>query len=64
MPSRVWLAVAFLVALRTPPTRTATNGPMAAVRASSRPDGATAVERGFDPAFFAEAGGRGAASAQ
>ncbi len=64
MPSRVWLAVAFLIAFGAPPARTETNGPAATMRASSRPEGASPAERGFDHALFAEAGGRDAAKAQ
>jgi hypothetical protein len=62
MPSRVWLAVAFLIAFGAPPARTETSGPAATMRAPCSPDGARAAERGFDPALFAEAGGRKAAA--
>ncbi|MBV8104197.1 MAG: hypothetical protein JO223_06155 [Hyphomicrobiales bacterium] len=64
MPSRVWLAVAFLIAFGAPPARTETNGPAATMRTSSRPEDASPAERGLDPALFAEAGGRNAAQAQ
>ncbi len=63
MPSRVWLAVAFLIAFGAPPARTETDERAGTMLASSSPDRATA-ERGFDPALFAEAGGCDAARAQ
>jgi hypothetical protein len=62
MPSRVWLAVAFLIAFGAPPARAETNGPATTIRAPRNPDGARAAERVFDPGPFAEAGGGDAAA--
>jgi hypothetical protein len=64
MPSRLWLAVAFLIAFGAPPARAETDGAAATMRMSSRPEVASPTERGFDPALPAEAGGRDAAHAQ
>jgi hypothetical protein len=64
MPPRIWLAVAFPIASGAPPARAETDGAVATMRTSSRPEGASPTERGFDPALFAGAGGRDAAQAQ
>ena len=61
MPSRVWLAVAFLIAFGAPPARAETNGLATTIRAPCSRDGARAAERDFDPGPFAKAGARDAA---
>jgi hypothetical protein len=62
MPSRVWLAVAFLIGFGAPPARAETNGPATTTRAPCSPDAARAAEWDFGPVPFAEAGGRDAAA--